>query len=306
VTLDVRAEELPELRADLVQFLRSPFGRQVWGAIDPHTRFVWPPGTPEPSDRAEALSILRNAEIERLLRAELYCVTTDMTGLVLQASQSLPCYRLHPEDVPASAGLCVWLAPVGETLAGAPIHAVSWSDLPGRGVWLGWYALALSETLRRLEFAGASPEQIAQWYPRGLTFEGRETLLPYGEAPRIDARNRETGEDSTVLCNALLTTWLIMSEPYVSSSTVQLDRALGRRPTHHPAPLRGRRRRRSADRRVALPPPLAGGRLLAPAVVPLARRAPAAVGASPHPWPRGVAADPRGTGTDAPQVVGES
>jgi hypothetical protein len=195
VSWNLRAEELPEVRADLARYLDSPLAQRIWEAVesvDPVVRFEWPPGTDPPPDRRRALALLRQGERDRLLRAELYSVTEDMTEVILHASRSLPCYRLHPEDVPSPAGFCVWRSPIGLTgRGGAPIHAVSWGEVPG-GVWLGWYAVARPETLTRLEAAGMSPAEVDRFLSLGphVRGAGEPAALRRGAA----ARRREPGD----------------------------------------------------------------------------------------------------------------
>ncbi|WP_133824593.1 hypothetical protein [Actinomycetospora succinea] len=139
--------EMPDLRARLIDYLGGPAmhasvvsalgeGR---GAISPRTGNL----------RRDA-RILMEEELERLKAAELFYVDADMTRLAVAATETLPVHGLHPTDVPAPAGFCVFAEPIatylneGGDFDGQPtsIVAVSWGDSPlmrltrERGLWM--------------------------------------------------------------------------------------------------------------------------------------------------------------------------
>ncbi|MEU0937552.1 hypothetical protein [Embleya sp. NPDC005971] len=124
----VLARHLPELRADLVAWLRDPGpegGPAIWARG--HEPTLANTERQAADDWARALSI-----------AELFAVNAPMTRLAVAAGAALPAYRLHPEDLPATHGLLAWEEPAtdpheGGNLVGAPIVGISWA-VHGGGV----------------------------------------------------------------------------------------------------------------------------------------------------------------------------
>lgn len=139
---------VPALRARQAQQMRQP--QEIAQAAQV---LAIGKGTLVPPSRGplEAAQILCADEHRRLTDAELFYVAGDMVRLAIAAGESLPDFRLEPEDVPAPAGFLVFAEPIGSYVnsdtdppARIPVVAVSWGQFgaeewPRGGVWVTYY-----------------------------------------------------------------------------------------------------------------------------------------------------------------------
>jgi hypothetical protein len=231
----IEPRQLPELRAALVAAFSTDFVVKTWRHAASRGVLQAPSGEGAP---VEAADDLRRAEETRLQQAALFAVSPDMTDLMTGAAQSLPGYRLHPDDVPVPVGFCLYGRPVGITDGSEPIVGVSWETMPV-GVAIAWYSRlrpASMDTLSR--HLGLNAESSM---PMRVTYEGRTALLPFAEAQQFDVdivhisggdRAPDPDDPATevdVLARQLLTTWLVMGEPYIVEEKLEPDRATRRR-----------------------------------------------------------------------------
>src|SRR4051812_15355751 len=96
---------VPELREALAAQMRSPFEVSRTAQVIAAGRgSLVPPGrNPE-----EAARMLCGQEYARLVEAELYAVTAEMTRLAVVAGESIPDFHLELEDVPTPTGFMVF------------------------------------------------------------------------------------------------------------------------------------------------------------------------------------------------------
>jgi hypothetical protein len=146
-----RPAELPAVRRAVADHMRTPFQHQATSNALASQRGTMPSMTGDL--RSDAAQLL-DQERERLMSAELFCVTGDMTRLALAAAETLPVHSLHPEDVPARHGFIVFAEPIGAYQPDEPhpemdhpvtIVAASWGPtegvVPGRpGVWITFWS----------------------------------------------------------------------------------------------------------------------------------------------------------------------
>lgn len=108
----------------------------------------------------EGADSARRAERARLRMALLFALSEEMTDLVTAAAASLPRYRLHPDDVPAPTGFCVFGRTVGTASEGEGVMAVSW-EASAAGVAIAWYLQLLPEAM------GQMPADVKVRFPIG-------------------------------------------------------------------------------------------------------------------------------------------
>lgn len=240
----------PAMLATTVSALRE--GR---GAISPRT-----------GDLERDASILIAEELERLAAAELFFVDPDMTRLAAAAAETLPVHGLHPTDVPAPSGLCVFAEPIatyandGGAYDGELVHvvAVSWGDsplmnlTPDRGVWMTQWAsndveLVAQQVHQRQGVPLARARTAARQHLGPLAWENEVTLL-YGPTPRLGTLTTASEQPVTVqevddatrgadiaggtMHTAMIVraAWLLMTQPGVTDiETEPLSRAERRR-----------------------------------------------------------------------------
>ena len=229
----IAARQLPEVRAELVQWLQDPGehgGPETWAhGFDPKTA-------------AQERQAAADWAIS-LTAADLFFVSADMTRLAVSAGMALPAYRLHPEDLPAPHGLLLWEEAVTDAhdsgaQAGAAVVAISWA-VHGGGVHVRAWAhreewlAALAKEDTALGIPAMTPAEIRltrQDYPYALVcmFSG---FLPFARIPGwLAAAPADTSNLSLADIEdhyrsatrieqaerALLVTWLLMGQTLAS------------------------------------------------------------------------------------------
>ncbi|WP_333746158.1 hypothetical protein [Streptomyces sp. IBSBF 2950] len=217
MTIQIRPQDLPELRAELAAFTASPEGTEYWAdhqALEYYQSF---------SRKASYLSEV----VAESLSGELFAVTGPMAELAATAGQSLELFETEEADLPCRSGVLVFEQPPqllrGRDEDGGTVtmHGAAWTfrdDGSGPYAWVT--PLAWPNEGSKLLLGG----------PRVIPFSLRD--LP----PMTRQRN---GFDD--LITTLRSAWLLMQQPLANNHTVQPDRAARkrlRRLDREPSPVR--------------------------------------------------------------------
>ncbi|MEU1134962.1 hypothetical protein ABZ383_34755 [Streptomyces sp. NPDC005900] len=226
------ARALPEVRAELVQWLADP------GPQGGPARWAQGLETPYAEQERRAAATWSVA----LRAAELFYIASDMTRMAVSAGLALPSYRLHPEDLPATHGLLLWEEPVtdpyeGGELVGCPIIGMSWA-VRGSGVYIRTWCLRedwITDMARgdlRSGIADLTPAEVRAVrlrHPQQIVCmsSGR---LPFGKVPgwlstmpedtsgmsvaELEDRSKNAGRQEQAE-RALVVTWLLMGQTLV-------------------------------------------------------------------------------------------
>lgn len=143
--------QLPEWRADLIEYTRSATGLEMLATAINAGKCTILPVIPamrgEFSPGAVGGQLLARLEVQRLEQAELFYATADMVALALAAAATPPTEVVKESRLPSPAGFMLFESPIGgysvtlgEAMAGtgfdvpgpdlevtSPIVAVSWS-----------------------------------------------------------------------------------------------------------------------------------------------------------------------------------
>ncbi|MFD8493296.1 hypothetical protein [Amycolatopsis sp. NPDC059657] len=183
--------ELPALREHLSNYLRSVPAHLLTAELLRRGRGTLRPAAADPDDGA---ALLLEDERQRLSRARLYYVTSDITKLVRHAARNLKdTWDIQPEDLPALTGFMLFAEPIAEYLReddGTPVRivAVSWgqtklmSDQHG-GLWLTFWSVTnfagIISLARALGVPASEAERQARIQHAELTWDN-EIYLPWG------------------------------------------------------------------------------------------------------------------------------
>ena len=228
----VTARMLPDIRAELVQWLGDPGpegGQARWAyGFDPQT------AAEERRAAADWAVSLR--------AAELFFVARDMTRMAVSAGLALPAYRLHPEDLPSTHGLVLWEEYVtggygGGELTGCPIIGVSWAQRAGGVRFRTWclredWVAFMAEGDARAGLKDLTAEQVRvlrMQYPQPIVCMSAG-WLPFGKVPgwlswapddtstmsmvELEDHARSAGRQEEAE-RALVVTWLLMGQTLV-------------------------------------------------------------------------------------------
>lgn len=218
--MNVRPQDLPELRAEMTAYNQSPEGIAAWGRREffPASEVVDSDGTilvcdPSPEER-------RSFETSRLEKAELFFVSAEMGRLATAAGASLPSFRVEEFDLPSPYGFMIFEEPidsVSDDGVSIPICGVSWSTAYnaelGTDLWLSWYTD--THSIR-------SPWRFAG--PRFHYTQDSEWSFGRG--------NDAVPDEDSELFNwgrAVVAAWLLMQQPLARVSEVEPDRAARKR-----------------------------------------------------------------------------
>lgn len=238
--MDVRPQDLPEIRAELLAWMNA-HGPAYFAACiaSGAQRVFFPSNGPEVDGQWFATT-----DAARLAKAELYWISPEMTELCVTAAKSMPDWQLEPEDLPSSCGLMYFdgLVPLRPDY---PSTAFSWGPCPYRvarsilphdsGMWLSAYTdvatdhqlgsldlSAMQIPMPRLLYAGESASVF------GRREEGWVSLTT------VDGEEVATEDDellrSRVGSLALVkAAWLLMQQGLAEVSEVKPDRAASKR-----------------------------------------------------------------------------
>lgn len=225
----IRAVDLPEVRAEMVNFLFDHGQAMFRRFIDVGLMPVRPMVHPDESAR-----VLAGQEAKRLT-GDLFYVSAEMAELATVAAISLPPFILMPEDLPTKSGLMLFERPI-KVMEQGPDHyrknvyiiAVAWGPWnpgPGAkawsGIWVSWYS-----DPRLMD-----PEKFAPGMPR-LMYDN-EYQIPFSLKP-LKTANPFTGQktDDEVgdyPIDVIRTAWLLMQQPLARIEEIQPDRASRKR-----------------------------------------------------------------------------
>jgi hypothetical protein len=201
---------------------------ELWYKAAAAGHYDWPP-LKSSTDPSEAGSVLRGTEILRLRDSALFYVGADMVELVDVAARSVPDFQLAPEDLPSDAGFMVFQRPIASiSMSETPlgITAVCWARMPGHeGVLLGSTYLDREDASSVFDRI-APNRQVATTEPRLVYAHGGEFTWPFGDN---DGTALESSNFKATLLPRLRTAWLLMQQPLVETSEVQLPRPARRR-----------------------------------------------------------------------------
>jgi hypothetical protein len=212
--MDIRPQDLPELRIELANQLRDT-------AV---TDRAWSHGQ-HPSDRLKTLVL---GVADRTEAAEMYHVSEAMGALAAEASETLEKFALQPDDVPCATGLIVF---DGE----APFEASYEDGCKNELRAIAWYA----------DPNGSGVLVIPGVLPHGWLGRGSRVAMDPGSlflAPFSNQIEELLGAGPVFdVFGLLLTVWLLMAQPLAEHSQAQPDRAARRRlqrAGHESAPIR--------------------------------------------------------------------
>lgn len=234
-----RAVDVPELRAELIDYMRSSLGTGVF-QIFKDLGLLPVGGTAQQIAAAET----------KRLAGDLFFVGADMVELAQHAAGSLPEFTLAPEDLPSKSGFIVFETPIGTVKqdlieAQVPkeysIGAAAWGHFStGHGntaAWVSWYS-----------DQRALAEPMAGW-PTRYVFD-HENIVPFGvgHVRFVDPFHGEVLDGVPHLLDVLRVAWLLMQQPIAADERVETYRAARKRlerAGHEPAAVRVIRLRRA-------------------------------------------------------------
>jgi hypothetical protein len=210
--MQLRAADLPELRAELVTFAESPEGASYWrdhaSTVDYYERI---------HVDADRLS----AAVSSALAGELYAVSGPMGELAATAGQSLDLFDMEVEDLPTPAGVLIFEQPPqllqGRDQDGSQvaIHGATWSvHDEGEGGYAWIIPIAQDEGHNHLMLGG----------PALLPF----SMADYLASVRGPVMTREKNLFDHLI-TALRAAWLLMRQPLAESSDLEPSRAVRKR-----------------------------------------------------------------------------
>lgn len=259
MNIGIKPRELPELRQELIEWLRT------------NSSYTWLTGLkrgfrqngPQHWERFQILgwnleSSISDEELvaslaaegqERLERAELYFVTAEMTQLAIHAAMSLPNFRLCPEDLSSDYGFVVWEEPItvtpereSLTEAGDPFVAVVWGRYRDNEVWVSCFSDAMAAGHHIQRRYGHDERLMARYrklYGRCRLVWGSEDRISFepggGNWPMEHydepgaSRRREELMDRAQMERVLVATWLLMSQEFAAETQAHAERAARRR-----------------------------------------------------------------------------
>lgn len=235
--MDIRPQDLPELRAEAVAFM---LGNQVRNESAVRREMVIN-GVPE--DRARSLAAAQHRIVPQKAKdADLFWVSSDMAAVAQAASATLPSFIIEMEDLPTPVGfmvfqrpVCAGLSPDGEEMF---LGGALWAALAGSGV-------SITPLWERETLMG---ERMHRGMPPLVVGIEATITTPFGNAGWMEF-------DSTsihrVMNPLLIAAWLLMQQPLAAVGEAAADRAAQkriRRAGHEPAKVRviGLRRAKSS------------------------------------------------------------
>lgn len=230
----VQAAGIPELRYDIIDWLRSDAAHLIWrSAVKAGYAIPFMAGRPIPEDDSEideAASVCRGVEVLKLEQAELFYVSPDMTDLAVVAGKTLPEFELAPEDLPSRAGLMVFGKPPDPgghamgVLAG-DLHAVSWGPDPvnPRSAVIG--ATYYDRSQAAPVIAARTKHRDAWAEPALIYAHGYEFRWPYsGRETQAEWNGPWTTFQATIR-----SAWLLMQQSLARTTEIAASRASARR-----------------------------------------------------------------------------
>lgn len=247
---DIRPQDLPELRAEIAEWLKGQDATRTWKRRVEGGVYEWILNAARSkADPAGAADYMRTRERDRLVGATLFYVGAEMIELAQAAARTIPNFDLEVEDLPAPAGLMVFeksiaVLPTSQTKLGTdtPIRAVSWDFRPHPNTASAAPVVFGSGYSERSEMQPAY-DRIG-WtnrfagHPRLFQEVGTEFVWQCRSGQGIPTVDRPMiAELGPILRSA----WLLMSQPLACDAEVEADRAAKkrvRRAGYEPSPVR--------------------------------------------------------------------
>ncbi|MFE2832236.1 hypothetical protein ACFXI6_14480 [Streptomyces mirabilis] len=239
--MDIRPQDLPELRAELLAHVASHRGEAQF-----RQRFAGPLCTSEGEMTAAfPAEDFQSEEVRRLGAGELFFVSDEMTDLAATAAESVPFFDLEIPDLPAPAGLMVFAKPFAlyqdEGKPPAQLRACCWT-VEGTALWFTFYS-DWHSWLTDCRGAGVFGADEVDYCLKADHWLYPETFIfsPLTHTPQPEGPYEEHGREVASVERVVRSTWLIMQQQLVMEETAEPDRAARkrlRRAGHEPAPVR--------------------------------------------------------------------
>lgn len=247
--MHIRPADLPELRDETVAGVARS-GQNIYERAIETGRQLTVPRAPT---RTKAAEILAEWELRRLVGAELFHVSAEMSELAVAAGATLPEFTLMPEDIPTPNGFIFFAKPIatvdyrnddGSPAGESPIVAAAWGNWTGGnpnwihgGIWVTWYADSRTLLDNGVKLGLVDPkvaDRVRPTTPR-LTIDN-EIQSPFSPNPipaiKSDGRELASIQDADGLAHwlaILKAAWLLMQQPVTSVTDAQFDKATRRR-----------------------------------------------------------------------------
>jgi hypothetical protein len=255
----IPAAKLPDVRDDLLRFLATNLLPCV---LDSHVGKGGSYDLPAPEAHRPWVEAL-DGYLQRLramaASAALFHVSAEMTAVAAEAGSTMPGYKLHIDDLPAECGLIAFDSPIGvathDSVAASPrdmaeIVNIAAAEAAGRRLATVEVAAAMWQLAARVD--GRPGVLVTLWtnnYDMARNWEAvgdpgkaagvrrfgwlgyhDEIVLPFGEI--VDEETDELGNPKPIrneTLRTLISTWLLMGQPIVTSDPQPLPRQVRRR-----------------------------------------------------------------------------
>lgn len=232
--MDIRPQDLPELRAEIVDSLRNCLDYSPWQKLIASGRSPFRSARRMPSAREHAL-----VDESLVHKADLFCVTAEMAELAKAASRGLPEFQIQHEDLPARSGLIAFAEPLvtvdfGEPSVPSPVHAACWDVYELHGVsylWIKFFSDREAWLPATAKIVGMSSRELSfnrRFLPRLSPMLGSDCLGPFGASSDGPPENA-TAEGFTEAAKVLRAAWLLMQQPLAHTFEVEPNRAARKR-----------------------------------------------------------------------------
>lgn len=239
--MDIRPQDLPEIRADVIDWINGPDAAAIWRKAVATGYLDWLFG-----DRAmgcEDASVLRGTEINRLREASLFHVSAEMVDVACAAARTIPDFQLAHEDLPTTAGLMVFDKPpcVTPHLGGAHpvgVKAVCWAPIPNGHNNTLFGSIYLDREEAAPLIASMTVNRRPYTEPKLIFAHGGEFVWTFGQN---EGKSPDPSSFLAPLAPILRSTWLLMQQPLTHESQAEPNRASVkrlRRAGHEPTPVR--------------------------------------------------------------------
>ncbi|GAA4846290.1 hypothetical protein [Kitasatospora terrestris] len=218
--MNLRPQELPEVRAALLDFTATPRAREYWQALASHARAEGGERSAEQLERAT-----RNG-----LAGDLFFVARPMADLASVAGQSLPFFDMNVEDVPSRTGLMLFES--------APADLYS----PRSAFTVEPYAFAVVGGAWEI-----TEDESCVWITPIVLIDGdtsltigQPALFPFIPASKAPSVHRSLDVTDRFI-RTLRSSWLLMQQPLAADQVVEPRRSTQkrlRRAGYDPGPVR--------------------------------------------------------------------
>jgi hypothetical protein len=244
--MDIRPQDLPELRAEIVDSIRNCPDYSPWQQLIASGRSPFRSAPRMPSAQEHAA-----IDESLVCTAGLFHVNAQMAELAKAASESLPDFQIQRDDLPVPNGFIAFVEPLvtvefGEPAVPSPIHAACWGTYSVHGVaylWLKFYSDRETWLPATAKAVGMSARELTynrRVLPRLSPMLGSDCLGPIGSGSAGTPINA-TEVGFRQAAKIVRAAWLLMQQPLAREELVEPDRAASkrlRRDGHEPASVR--------------------------------------------------------------------